>query len=864
MYNYNNEKIEWMNQENYVYRDNKYDTQTNFVMKTCVCAKKELMNISPAMLSISLYNTNNNTNRSLVLKYEQIDDLIYAIEQTMAFSNPKIAFKLGPFHILRRYDKGKTIKITFKQSSQNANEKIVIFRLIYNEMEYSTIVIPLHTFTAVYELLKDFKQNFTLNTMELSKRLIDMKMISDLNKVNRNLIELPNKILSGFDGLNESINDLPKQLFSGFNEVNSSVNKVNSSLTKINDVISELPSKLNGIIQQPVSSAVKEVVNTIEPKNLIPKDIDDYDKYSDENENYTNIEDVNEGFEKVNNDSRIIEKSIKRNENLLELDIPDGFRLSPDEDETQLFNKEPKLLNKTETEEDQKNSKGVWFHSEQKNEDVTNMSFDTFVNDIIDTVEVSEINKAKDDIIKKTSSKKEASVFIKDYLDNDLANYEANILKMTACIDCHLDFIVNIFANDVKESIPIEDIYAGMNKQNIFAYSYMTQVDINDIVNIDKNENTGLPLSANLHFCNYNNIQPENIDLAYDLCLINIYLKCFRNKVEETQSSSKENRSLLYLVSRHITDVFSTFMLMECNYEMIKSCIRSRFKEYSEYGFFKAYTGMLEKYPGNRVISEQNIIDELERYKKIFDLSSEDKKKHNSINQLIKYNNLNTINHFDSNFNTCRIPLENNYTVEDICQFSLVESTWKQMNRRTFNNILNAHSEKSETKQIEIFDKTYEQRIDHMFNKFLNKKHVELLKNTDKNIKSKKISKRYVSVLHRLFIEPDFSIQIIPSKREYVINYVKEIGQNKFVCDKYLDLEDFGKILVKGIYVWNGLSDSEKKNLTYSNFRSKIECCSMDKEMVIDEYKYKPEFKSQEDDEWTDFLQVEESKEWSS
>jgi hypothetical protein len=74
-----------------------------------------------------------------------------------------------------------------------------------------------------------------------------------------------------------------------------------------------------------------------------------------------------------------------------------------------------------------------------------------------------------------------------------------------------------------------------------------------------------------------------------------------------------------------------------------------------------------------------------------------------------------------------------------------------------------------------------------------------------------------------------FYDQGIPSdKYEEFIEYTSNLENEDFDWNKF-ELEEFDDSIFKVIYVWN----ENEKNIAYSDFMTKVENCSMDKQILL-------------------------------
>ena len=103
-----------------------------------------------------------------------------------------------------------------------------------------------------------------------------------------------------------------------------------------------------------------------------------------------------------------------------------------------------------------------------------------------------------------------------------------------------------------------------------------------------------IPISAPILKYEVINFSPDNSNLAFDLFLIQAYIKIFRMKMENKEDDPYVNKALYHIKLRCITDPLIYSFIDKMSIVELSSVISSRFLYYNHVGFFNEYIKMLE------------------------------------------------------------------------------------------------------------------------------------------------------------------------------------------------------------------------------------------------------------------------------
>lgn len=294
----------------------------------------------------------------------------------------------------------------------------------------------------------------------------------------------------------------------------------------------------------------------------------------------------------------------------------------------------------------------------------------------------------------------------------------------------------------------------------------------------------------------------QNISLAYDLFTIFIYLRIFIGKMSKREPNVYKNKIVFYTAFRFVFDMIHISYIHSMDINKTKSCIIERFNIYSGNGFFAEYTKIL----GEFSIPEISTNEFSELADNILTIFSQNplksiKDAHDSLYE--KGKELEGID--------LRIPFINSLNLEQILKILHIQLSFASglFNDVKSDKILLA------SKIHEVTGIEDENLLEYVSSLFV-----------DKKIDIEKKSKDKESNLVRA---TKFNITDVPANlvNDY-FKYIVEIGYNDYDWDKF-PLQEFKDNIIKVIYTWN----ENDKNMSYSDFMTKVENCNMTKDLIL-------------------------------
>ncbi len=184
------------------------------------------------------------------------------------------------------------------------------------------------------------------------------------------------------------------------------------------------------------------------------------------------------------------------------------------------------------------------------------------------------------------------SILINDICQNDITNLES--LMMTLVTEQYpIDKIKLLFSQYFSSNF---ELLPGISEKDLKSIHYYSKLIF--MTNLQKYSQNDQPIPASVPILKYNatSFNFSNIDLAYDLLMITIYIRLMKTKLESKVQDSSINKSLLYLILRNFTDVFTFSFLDTKESNVIVNNVIDRFKFFSSKGFFKKFEEMLNQY----------------------------------------------------------------------------------------------------------------------------------------------------------------------------------------------------------------------------------------------------------------------------
>jgi hypothetical protein len=222
----------------------------------------------------------------------------------------------------------------------------------------------------------------------------------------------------------------------------------------------------------------------------------------------------------------------------------------------------------------------------QKVAEATMDDLDEFLGENMQNIKVAEIDKS-DTVVEKANIQEIHSSFVEEVLKKDLSLLEPIIMNKT-----HVSDFVNFLGLQLPENF---DILPGITDEQMKSLVYISSLFINFKEKSYIEQGVAIPISAPILKYKVPNTTPDNLFLAFDLFLIQAYMKTFRMKMENKESDPYINKSLYHIKLRCITDPLIYSFIDKMSVTELSSVISSRFLYYNHIGFFNEYVKLLEE-----------------------------------------------------------------------------------------------------------------------------------------------------------------------------------------------------------------------------------------------------------------------------
>jgi hypothetical protein len=237
--------------------------------------------------------------------------------------------------------------------------------------------------------------------------------------------------------------------------------------------------------------------------------------------------------------------------------------------------------------------------------------FEKFVKDTdVDIPEVSkDIKKAEDDVKQTPVEKIDSELF--NLIEKDLSKFEPYIRNNANVYE---------FINDLKDKMKF-DLIPSNDDDEIKSLIYLSTYYLQLLLNGNTLKNEIIPNAFPIMKFVPSRIDKINLDLAYDLLLIQCYFRTFRLRLESKIMDSNTNYSRFHLALRMFTDCLIYGFIQDYPTEQIKSIIINRYKYWESVGAFGFYKKKLESSicPPIEISDISNYLDELIPNAKGFD-----------------------------------------------------------------------------------------------------------------------------------------------------------------------------------------------------------------------------------------------------
>lgn len=468
------------------------------------------------------------------------------------------------------------------------------------------------------------------------------------------------------------------------------------------------------------------------------------------------------------------------------------------------YNKPEEILDNTNQENiSDYGAQNLETNSNVKQTESTINDLNNFLGTDLENININEINE----IEKKKPQIEIKSIFVEDFLKKDLSNLEVmtNNYSLTTNPVCS-------FAEDVKKRLENSSsenftMLPGINDDDLKSISYLSKLYYTIAHRSYLTKNAPLPSSMPVFKYSTDSFSKENLELAYDLLLFQLYIRLTRSRLQSKLPDQVKNLSLFHTQLRCITDPFIFSFIKSA--DNLNSILINRYKYYDEkYSLFDKYKDKLKELNCSK-IQEQELN------------SSIDEAIEKVINKTLDINEL----HIKMiPIHKLRLPSKNNFTLEQITK----ELIPMEVNEKLGIDVLNKEFLEKINKSIPISEKV-----------------IDLFNHEVKQKQPSKVSQKYKNNLERvvLFYEDE-----IPSQyKDDFIKHIRSIDNDKITLEEIkFPLEEFGENVIKALYLWDPISDPDIVK-SYKHLQLRIDNEIMDKTLILSSLK---NIESDEKDNW--------------
>jgi len=220
-----------------------------------------------------------------------------------------------------------------------------------------------------------------------------------------------------------------------------------------------------------------------------------------------------------------------------------------------------------------------------KETETTMDDLDEFLGKNMENIKVAEIDKSNT-VVEKSNIQEINSSFIEKVLKKDLSLLEPIIMNKS-----HIGEFVQFLAQQLTEPL---NILPDINDDHLKSLIYISNLFMNFKEKSYIEQGVPIPISAPILKYKVPDYPSENLNLAFDLFLIQGYIKLFRMKMENKETDPYVNKSLYHIKLRCITDPLVYSFIDKMSVTELSSVISSRFIYYDSIGFFNHYKKILE------------------------------------------------------------------------------------------------------------------------------------------------------------------------------------------------------------------------------------------------------------------------------
>ena len=420
-----------------------------------------------------------------------------------------------------------------------------------------------------------------------------------------------------------------------------------------------------------------------------------------------------------------------------------------------------------------------------KTETIT-YDFDKFLGRDMENITLPEIseniieNKIEEVIVEFNSP------LIKDVLKNDIENLESKLNSFAVSSNPVFDL-----ASDLTLQLGF-DVMSGINENDKKSISYLSKL-LNDYHTKEYTINQTMIPDKLITLKFMGKVTDQTSELAKDILTIIGFMRILRRRLENKFTNPYDNKSLIYMYSRHMMDPICFSFLQKFTNSEIISSISSRFKYFSKLGFFDKYIKVLEDSNCSPIT-----LQDIEAFgEEVYD------------SLIVKSPFVKDLHDLMHMKDMVKLPSMNTFNLEQIINELVIVEVYEKLGTSF-----------KEAGAINKFkDMGISEEILQLF------------------IKSKKIKKsgdikfRKVTPLEKLVEK--FKQDIPESYREDVLSYVHTLNNNKFDFSSCSwPLIEFDQRIVVAFYLWDPESDSEMAT-NFNYFVSMVENEQMTKDDIL-------------------------------
>lgn len=218
-------------------------------------------------------------------------------------------------------------------------------------------------------------------------------------------------------------------------------------------------------------------------------------------------------------------------------------------------------------------------------------NYEKFVSDNVDNVSLPEIDHMSNEFDNKTPQEPVTQEIKSDLFEKTFSGNIEHFENFMRSIYHEPGWPTLKFVEGIRNSIDVDNEFSflpNLSSSDLKALTFVSKVMFGSGLQyyFDKTENR-FPSSFNiLKYDSGSLVKSENVELAYDLLTILVYVHRVREKLESHTADAEKNKAILYASIRTFIDPLIFSFIADKNLQVIKNCVITRYKYYKEKGFF--------------------------------------------------------------------------------------------------------------------------------------------------------------------------------------------------------------------------------------------------------------------------------------